>query len=245
MLKTVNFLGVKVGAFTIDEIVERIVGYALEGKRKFITYLNAHCANIACVDQEYRLILNKADFVYAEGQGVVWASRFLGTPLPQRVNILDFFDKLSQELSIRKITIFLLGGKRGVAKKVEEVLKKKGLIIVGSREGFFTKDDEEGIVREINALCPDILIVGMGSPKQEKWIYSYLNELDVHLCWAVGAAFDWLSGHRKRAPKWMIRCGLEWLHRLCQEPKRLYKRYLFGNFLFIYHFLRFKFKKKI
>ncbi len=240
MRKIINFLDIEVGALTSNDIVEKILEYAIKGKGKFITYLNAHCVNISFFDFEYREILQKADLVYAGGQGVVWAARFLGTPLPERINILDFFDILVQELKERKITIYLLGGREGTVKKTEEALKSKGLKIVGSRDGFFAKSEEQEIIQEINTLKPNILMVGMGVPKQEKWIYNHINMLNVNLCWSVGAAFDWLSGQRKRAPRWMSKFGLEWLYRLCQQPKRLWKRYLLGNLLFIHHVLKYK-----
>jgi len=240
MHKIVNFLDIKISALTLDEIVEKILEFAIFGKRKMVTYLNANCVNISFTDFEYKKILQKSDLVYAGGQGVVWASKFIGSPLPERVNILDFFDILVRKLRDKKITIYLLGGRVEIVKKTEGVLKKKGLKIVGSRDGFFDKTEEMEIIQEINFLKPDILMVGMGVPRQEKWIHNYLNKLDVNLYWAVGAAFGWLSGYRKRAPIWMIRCGLEWLYRLYQEPKRLWRRYLIGNFIFIYHVLRWR-----
>lgn len=230
-------LGIKVSAINKIEISNKILEFALTGKNKFITYLNAHCVNISFTDFKYREILQKADLVYAGGQGVVWASRFLGEPLPERVNILDFFDSLAEELRKRQVTVYLLGNKSGIVKKTEEALRGKGLKIVGSKCGFFNPDEEAGIIEEINALQPNILMVGMGIPRQEKWIQAHIHELNVNLYWAVGAVFDWLSGQRKRAPAWMIRCGLEWLHRLCQQPRQLWKRYLIGNIIFVYRVL--------
>ena len=136
-----------------------------------------------------------------------------------------------------------MGGKSHIVKKTEEALKGEGLKIIGSKNGFFDKTEEKEIIREINILKPDILMVGMGVPKQEKWIDRHLQELDVNLCWALGAAFDWLSGQRKRAPRWMIKCGFEWIHRLYQQPKRLWKRYLIGNLVFIYYVLSWKIRE--
>jgi len=201
MHKIVNFLDIKIGVLTLNEIVEKIIEYALTGKGKFMTYLNAHCVNISFSDFEYKIILQKADLVYTGGQGVVWALRFLGTPLPERVNILDFFDILIRELRDKGITIYLLGGKSYIVKKTEEALKRKGLKIIGSRDGFFDKIEEKDIIREINILKPNILMVGLGVPKQEKWIQSHLHELNTNLCWAVGGAFNNLSGLLKRAPE--------------------------------------------
>lgn len=239
----IDFFDIKIGVLTLDGIVSRVLELTAAGRRGFITYFNAHCLNVSFNDHEYKKILRSADLVYAGGQGIVWASRFLGMPLPERVNILDFFDKLAKQLTGRKISIYLLGGEKNIVKNTEAVLRKKGLDIAGARRGFFTQEEEKDIIREINALRPDILMVGMGVPKQEKWICGHLDELDVSLCWAVGAAFEWISGYRKRAPKWMIRFSLEWLHRLYQQPRRLWSRYLLGNFLFIYRVLRLKLKK--
>lgn len=238
----IDFFDIKIGALTRDEMVNKILELTASDKRSFITYINAHCFNVSFSNQEYKKILNAADLVYAGGKGIVWASRFLGSGLPERVNILDFFDKLEKELINRKISIYLLGGEKDVVKGAKAVLKKRGLNIIGARHGFFSKEEEKDIIKEINVLRPNILMVGMGVPKQEKWIYSYLNELDTKLFWAVGAVFEWLSGYRKRAPEWMIKSGLEWLHRLYQQPVRLCSRYLLGNLIFIYHVLRLKFK---
>ena len=240
MNKKISFLGIGINVLSREEIINTLLGLAKEGRQRTAIYLNAHCVNISFTDFEYREILEKADLVYAGGQGVVWASRFLGAPLPERINILDFFDSLAEELSKRQITVYFLGNKSDIVKKAEDALKSKGLKVVGSKCGFFNKDEEVEIIKEINALQPNILMVGMGIPRQEKWIQAHIHELNVNLCWAVGAAFDWLSGKRKRAPRWMIECGLEWLHRLCQQPKQLWKRYLIGNIIFIYHVLKWK-----
>jgi len=242
MDKKISFLGIKVNVLGKKEIVDFLLRFAKGERRRAVFYLNAHCVNIACSDQEYRSILNKADLVYAEGQGVVWSSKFLGMPLPERTNILDFFDALAKELKDNKIKIYLLGETEDLIRKAEEILKNDGLQIVGSHDGFFDKIEEGEIIKEINILKPDILMVGMGVPKQEKWIYKHLDELNVNLCWAVGAAFEWLSGQRRRAPRWMVKYGLEWLHRLYQQPGRLWKRYLFGNVIFLYRILSWKLK---
>lgn len=240
MRKIINFLGIEVGALTRSEIVEEILNYAISGKTKFITYLNAHCLNTALTDNEYKRILQKAELVYAGGQGVFWAARFLGAPLPERVNILDFFDVLVRELREKKITIYLLGGMDDVVKKAQGKLKNLGLAVMGSRNGFFNKAEEPEIIREINSLKPDILMVGMGVPIQEKWIYSHLNELDVKLCWGVGGVFKIFSGDLKITPKWISNCGMEWFYLGLQDPARLFKRYLIGNLIFIHHVLKYQ-----
>jgi N-acetylglucosaminyldiphosphoundecaprenol N-acetyl-beta-D-mannosaminyltransferase len=178
------------------------------------------------------------DLVYIGGQGVIWAGRFLGIPIPERVNVLDFFDELVKELKIRKTTIYLLGEKDSVIQKTADILKKKGLNIVGTHNGFFDEAQEKFIIQEINKLQPVILMVGMGTPKQEKWMFKHKTNLNVRLCWGVGGVFKLLCGDLKKAPKWVSNCGLEWLYLGLQDPKRLFKRYLIGNFIFVYHILR-------
>lgn len=130
----------------------------------------------------------------------------------------------------------------GSTEKVKEKLQQKipSLNIVGEYHGYFDKENNKEIVNKINNCRPNILLVGMGTPKQEEWIYQNHYHLNVSLCWAVGGLFDFISGKIKRAPLWMLHCHLEWLYRLCQEPKRLWKRYIVGNLKFIYRVLKFK-----
>jgi len=243
MKDKVSILDIKINPLNRNDIVNTLLEFTKGGQPKTAFYLNAHCVNIAYSDEEYRSILNKSDMVYAGGQGVVWASRFLGEPLPERVNILDFFDLLFKGLKKQQTTIYLLGGRKEVIKKAEETLKNKGLKIVGSRSGFFDTTEED-IIREINFLKPDILLVGMGVPRQEKWISAHLNGLNVHLCWAVGGVFNLFAGNLKKAPRWISDCGLEWLYLGIQDPKRLFRRYLFGNIIFVYRVVKEKFNKK-
>lgn len=238
MIKKAKFLDINVCCLTKKEIIDVLLEFTQSNIPKTVFYLNAHCVNLAFRDPQYKEILNKADLVYPGGQGVVWGSRLSGIVLPERTNILDFFNSLASGLKEKETTIYLLGGRKEVVNGAAQRLKKIGLKIIGNRDGFFDQTQEKEIIREINALKPNILIVGMGVPKQEKWITNHLNELNVSMCWAVGAAFEWLSGYRKRAPAWMIKLGLEWLHRLYQEPKRLWKRYLWGNLVFIQHVLQ-------
>lgn len=242
-MKKISISGINICVVNRKEIIDELLGFAMGGRVKTAYYLNAHCFNLVCLDKEYADILNRSDLVYAGGAGIIWASRVLGTPLPERVNILDFFDELAAELIDKKITIYLLGEKIETIKKVEAELKRIGLNIVGSRDGFFIKDEEKGVINEINVLKPDILMVGMGVPKQEKWINCHSNELDVKLCWAVGGVFKIFSGELKHAPRWIIDCGLEWLYLGLQDPVRLWRRYFIGNVVFIYHIVRCKLNK--
>ncbi|MBN1869565.1 MAG: WecB/TagA/CpsF family glycosyltransferase [Candidatus Omnitrophica bacterium] len=238
-----SLLGIKINAVNRTDIVRILIDYSKEGCKRTAFYLNAHCVNLAYADPEYKDILNRSDLVYAGGMGVVWASRFLGETLPERVNILDFFDVLVGELKANHTKIFLLGGTQEVVKQAEASLKNRGLDVLGSRSGFFSEAQEDDVIREINALKPDILMAGLGVPNQEKWIWRHRQELDVNLCWAVGGVFDLIAGRLKWAPAWMRRSGLEWLYLSFQSPKRFLKRYLFGNPLFIYRVFRAKFTR--
>lgn len=228
------FSGLKINLLNRNDIINTLIEFAKGGRARTAFYLNAHCVNISFTDSEYKKILQKADLVYADGQSIVWAARFLGVPLPERVNIEDFFDDMIRILKEKEITIYLLGGRLNTVKKTEYMLINKGLKVAGSCHGFFDKNEEVEIIKEINVLHPDILMVGLGVPKQEKWIQEHMHELNTNLCWAVGAAFDWLSGSRKRTPRLIVKCGLQWLCRLCRHPKGLWKRCLIGNPIFVY-----------
>ncbi|MGE5308475.1 MAG: WecB/TagA/CpsF family glycosyltransferase [Deltaproteobacteria bacterium] len=237
MGETVSLLGIRVHSLNKEGMVDAIVRLTESPRPACAFYINAHCVNIACSDPDYRSALNAADLVYSGGMGVIWAASFLGAPLPERVNILDFFDKLAEKLRERKTPVYLLGGEPDVSAAAGRALKERGLNIVGSSQGFLDASEEAKVIREIRELRPALLIVGMGVPKQERWIMAHRGSLNVNLCWGVGAAFEWLSGRRDRAPGWMVRNGLEWLHRLYQQPSRLWKRYLVGNPVFVYRVL--------
>lgn len=238
MRKKIDILGVKVDNLSKEELQENIS----ELKTKTVMYVNANSINIAQKDREYKEILNSADIVYPDGQGVIWAARVFGYRLKERMTAADFFYQVCKKISKKKIKLYLLGSHPGIAKKVKERLKQNIplLNVIGTHHGYFDKEEEKRIVGEINNLKPDILVVGMGTPKQEEWIYYNRHCLSVSLCWAVGGLFDFISGKIKRAPRWMLHCHLEWLSRLLQEPKRLWKRHTVGNLIFVYRVLKFK-----
>jgi len=205
-----------------------------------VTYLNAHCSNLAARDAEYRAAVNRFGLVYADGQGVVWASRALGAPVPERVNAGDFIPDFCRLCAIEGIRLFLLGSYQGVPERAAQTWSKAapGLAVAGTRHGFFTPEEEESVAAAINAARPDILIVGMSAPRQELWALRWAERLHVPVIWCVGALFEYFSDTRPRAPVWMRRAGLEWLFRLALEPRRLWRRYLVGNARFVWRVLR-------
>jgi N-acetylglucosaminyldiphosphoundecaprenol N-acetyl-beta-D-mannosaminyltransferase len=137
-------------------------------------------------------------------------------------------------------SIFFLGGERGVAEASANKLKVlyPGVSIVGTGHGYFDKSRSDKVIEEINRCEPDILLLGIGSPLQEKWMHRHRREIDAPVCWAMGAALDFVSGKVRRGPKWMTDNGLEWAFRFIVEPKRLWARYLVGNPLFMFHVLK-------
>lgn len=238
-----NILGIPITALSLTEIPEAVSSFiAAPGKKTFF-YVNAHALNLASQDSVYREILKKATLVYSGGIGPVLASKFLGEPLIERTPTPDFIDKILFKAQARRWSIYLLGAKEQSLQGAIDILKQRfpKLIIAGVHHGYLSNHEGKKILEDINLLKPKILFVGMGSPKQEKWIAQNLNKADAEVFWAVGALFDVISGKLPRAPFWIRKLYLEWLYRLYQEPKRLWKRYTLGNLEFIYRV----FKEKI
>ncbi|MBX7246123.1 MAG: WecB/TagA/CpsF family glycosyltransferase [Candidatus Sumerlaeaceae bacterium] len=221
-----------IGAF-LDGI--QAIKAAQSARPLFVTYLNAWCSNIAGRDPEYAQILRNADAVYADGQAIVWASRILGSPLPERVNAADFILDFCREAARRHVSVHLLGSANGVAAKAADTFLSAApsLHITGADSGYF-HDNKGEILRKINSSAPDLLILGLGVPMQEKWAMAHLEELNVRAIWCVGAMFEYHGKARARAPVWIRKAGLEWLFRLVLEPGRLWRRYLVGNCVFLH-----------
>ncbi len=212
-----------------------------EGKKTFF-YINAHCLNIALNNNEYKDILKQASLVYSGGIGPVLASRFLGQPLEARTPTPDFIEDVFAYGQTKNWSVYIIGAKDQSLQKTVGILKAKfpKLDICGFHNGYFGEQENQRIIQEINFLHPTMVIVGMGTPKQEKWIKDNMYLIDTKVFWAVGAMIDVISGELPRAPLFMQKLNLEWLHRLCQEPKRLWKRYLIGNLLFIGYVIKYK-----
>lgn len=244
-LNKIEFLGIKITRCAINEFIEYVLQAAQIRQKTFITYVNAHCVNFAFRDADYRQILQQADVVYADGQAIIWAARFLGERLPERVNAGDFFPEFVRRCATANLKLFLLGSYPGVASSVAERLQRQipELEIVGTHHGFITPAEEPELVSRINNSGADILLVGMGVPRQEKWAFSQLERLAVPVVWCVGALFEYYGGHRARAPQWVRRCGMEWLFRLILEPRRLWRRYILGNPEFVWRVLVARLKK--
>ena len=238
--------GVPVHALSTGEFLDTLLDRAKQDKQSFlITYLNAHCINTCFKDENYARIIEQADLVYADGQAVVWASRILNQPLPERVNAGDFFTRFCRECVKEGLSLYFLGSQKGVASKAAEKMKSRapGLNVVGFHHGFFDESEAGQIVSGINMARPSILLVGMGVPHQEKFAARYLKELGAPVVWCVGALFEYYADVRPRAPLWMRRLGMEWLFRLVVEPRRMWRRYLLGNPAFLVKLIKYRFFK--
>ncbi|MCX7717779.1 MAG: WecB/TagA/CpsF family glycosyltransferase [Candidatus Sumerlaeaceae bacterium] len=241
MREPVDFLGIPIVPWTTDEFEMWITDRASDTKGQrpvFVTYLNAWCSNVAARDPEYADILRAADAVYADGQAVVWASALLRRPVPERVNAADFIVDLCQRFARAGVSIYLLGSQDGVAARAAEALTRQapGLRVVGAAGGYWS-DNGSAAAAAVAAARPDVLLVGLGVPMQEKWAWSRRPEFHARVIWCVGAMFEYFGGARARAPRWVRRAGLEWLFRLILEPRRLWRRYLVGNAVFVWRVL--------
>lgn len=187
-----------------------------------------------------------SDIIQADGQSVIWASKLLDNPLIERVAGIDLISEIMEIAYRKKRKVYFLGAKeevvRAVAKKYENLYGKE--IIAGYRNGYFNHYNSFDIAKEIAAKNPSILLVGMTSPFQEKFLYTNKEILEsINFKMGVGGSFDVIAGKVKRAPLWMQTSGLEWLFRFLQEPGRMWKRYLIGNTKFIILVLKEKLKK--
>lgn len=211
---------------------------SLSGNNKItFFYLNSYSFYLAHKSTVFRDALNKSNFIIADGYSIVWLiRRVYKINIEKVVFTYFFFDKLANLFSEGNTRIYLLGSSQEVIEKSAELLiKKYKLNIVGFSNGFFEIDvGSKKIIEEINSTLPDVIIVGMGMPKSEVWIQNNLNQLNARVIFSVGGFFDFLTGKNKIAPKWLYNSGLEWIHRLIQEPRRLFKRYLIANSYLIY-----------
>jgi len=241
---TVEVLGVNVDKITLSEFLDTIEQAVQNREHAIIAYVNIHAINLAYSLPWFREFLNQCDLVCCDGFGVKWGVRLLGHRLPSRFAAPDWLPLLAQRCATRHYTLYLLGARPGVAERAGHRLRAEypQLNIVGVHHGHFDHSpgsaDTEAVVRAINEVSPDILLIGFGMPLQEQWLKDNWDRLQVRVALPIGAAFDFLSGHVPRGPRWATDRGLEWLTRLFTEPRRLWHRYLIGNPLFLLRIVR-------
>jgi N-acetylglucosaminyldiphosphoundecaprenol N-acetyl-beta-D-mannosaminyltransferase len=239
----VNILGVRVDQVSLDALIKFMIETSLQGRKAVVANVNVHAMNLAYEQTWFRHFLNDSEMVFCDGFGVKWAAKLFYGFLLYRLTFLDWFYLFADRCAESGVTIYLLGGKPGVAESAASVLtsKRPSLKIVGTHHGYFDKSrdssEQHTIIDEINQLQPNILAIGLGMPFQEKWIQENFGNLNVNIVLPGGAFLDFISGTLQRSPNWMTDHGFEWLGRLIIEPRRLWKRYLLGNPLFIFRVL--------
>jgi N-acetylglucosaminyldiphosphoundecaprenol N-acetyl-beta-D-mannosaminyltransferase len=219
------------------ELLQTISAWASGRQTRRVMYVNAHVVNQSRVTPGLGDALRRADLVYCDGYGVRLAARVLSRPVPHRMTGADWIWGLATLCQLSEQPIYLLGSEPPIAREAAERLRRyyPGLEVVGAHHGYFDLDSphNERVIEHINIHAPRIVLVGMGTPKQELWVDRYADRLDGAVVWTVGALFDYVSGHVPRAPRWLADNGLEWIFRLAIEPQRMWRRYLLGNPIFL------------
>jgi N-acetylglucosaminyldiphosphoundecaprenol N-acetyl-beta-D-mannosaminyltransferase len=243
-LPAVTLLGVRIHAITLDQLLDQIERYVQQRQHALIAYANVHGVNLACEQPWFRDFLNQSDIVFCDGFGVKWGARLLGQQIPHRFTPPDWIDQLAALCARNGYRLFLLGARPGVAERAAQRLREAHpeVQVAGVHHGYFDKtpgsQENEAVVRSINAAQPDVLILGFGMPLQERWLQENWPHLAAHVALTGGAVFDYIAGEVRRGPRWMTDNGLEWLARLLIEPQRLWRRYLMGNPVFVWRVLR-------
>ncbi|MBD3843043.1 MAG: WecB/TagA/CpsF family glycosyltransferase [Campylobacterales bacterium] len=240
MQNRINIFNCPIDTYTMEETVSKI-----DESIKSKTHLHHVVVNAAKLvhmqsDKELHKSVVSCDIINPDGQAVVWASRFLGQPLKERVAGIDLMQNLVKLASEKGYKVFFFGAKeevvKGVVDKYTEIYSED--IIAGYRNGYFKKEEEESIAKQIADSKADILFVAISSPTKEIFLNTYKDIIDTPFIMGVGGSFDVVAGKVSRAPVWMQNAGLEWFYRFLQEPRRMWKRYLVTNSLFIWYMLK-------
>jgi N-acetylglucosaminyldiphosphoundecaprenol N-acetyl-beta-D-mannosaminyltransferase len=227
--------GLQLDALTLPEVVDMCESCIDDHSSMTVGVVNAAKVVNLRSDEVLRDSLVHCDVLLADGQSVVWASRLLGEPLPERVAGIDLFEALLERGDRERRSVYLLGAKPEILARLVDVIGARwpGLRILGSRDGYFNDDEAPEVAAEIAASGADMLFLGMTSPKKEIFLAKYGAELGIPVLHGVGGSFDVLAGVTRRAPIGWQRLGLEWAYRLAQEPRRMWRRYLRTNSAFL------------
>lgn len=234
MADTIQFLNFCFDRMPPKEAVELLLARLLSRQGGRIYYANAHTMVTAAKDQALTQALEYKDLLLADGSGVRWGSALLGTPLTHNLNGTDLVPALCEAGESEKLSVYLLGGKPGVAEEAAANLAKDypDLVIAGTQHGYYPQEEAPQVLAAIREARPHLLFVAMGVPLQEIWIHQHADQLPGIACMGVGGLFDFIAKRVPRAPLWVRETGMEWLWRMMIEPGRLWKRYLIGNFVF-------------
>ncbi len=242
----IEILGIPYACVDADSALAEAERLYEEEAPAWIAIENVHGVNIAVSDPAHKDVLRRANLRLNDGKGVMLGARIQGRRFPVDLNGNFFSPLLLRRAAERGWPVFFLGAAPGVAQRAGDRLTESipGLRIVGVRDGFFKRDQEEEVVEAIRATEPGLLMVGMGNPLQEQWLDRNIAATGARLGVTVGAFFDFQAGEMPRAPAWMNSAGLEWVYRLTKEPRRLWRRYLIGNPLFLWRVARDRLAKR-
>ncbi len=225
MRETINILGVHIDRLTQAQALEKLTGFLATPQTDYVFTPNSEIIQMAYKDTAFAALLNSASMNTADGIGVVYASKILGMPLKERVAGFDLMCAFMGVCEEKGARVFLFGSKEGVAKEAADELMRRHprLNICGMRNGYFTAEDNNSIIEEMNAANPDVILVCLGAPKQEKWIFDNAAKLSAKILMGCGGSLDVLAGRVERAPEKWQKAGLEWAYRLKKEPKRFWR----------------------
>jgi exopolysaccharide biosynthesis WecB/TagA/CpsF family protein len=241
-LNKINLFNFDIISDTKDNLLDTIFN---SGKHT-VSFLNAHCINLAVNNSIYRWALSKSSVILPDGSGMSLAAKLNGNSIMQNLNGTDLFPSIVLGAAERNLKVFFFGSQPDVANQAALRAKtiSPDLIVAGTRHGFYQSHEEAQIIEEINASGADILLVALGVPQQEIWIARNRHRLNARVVFGVGAQFDFWSGRISRAPLLLRKTGLEWTWRLAMEPKRLFKRYIIGNPIFVWRAVKDSIVKK-
>jgi N-acetylglucosaminyldiphosphoundecaprenol N-acetyl-beta-D-mannosaminyltransferase len=229
----VDILGVGFDPVDLDGAAGRVADLVERGTPSLVVTANTEIVMTARRASDLAALLAGAALVVPDGVGVVWASRYLGRPLPARVPGIELAERLLREAVRRRWPVYLLGGRPGVAEEAGARLTAAypGLAIAGCAHGYFGSAEEAAVVRAVRAAGPVLLLAGLGTPRQERWLARQLPALGVPVAMGIGGSLDVWAGRAQRAPRLMQTFGLEWLYRLSREPRRLRRQLTIPHFM--------------
>ncbi len=242
-MNSIDILGVKINNMNMNETVNAVKDLLQLNRPSLIFTPNSEIIYMAKNNDDFKKILNSSDINTADGIGVVYAAKILNTPIPERVAGYDLSRELLKVMNENKLSLFLFGGKPGVADIAKENINSKypDINICGTENGYFENSDK--IIEHINQKNPDFLFVCLGAPKQEKWIYENKDKLNCKVMMGIGGSLDVYANVAKRAPKIFIKLNIEWLYRLFKNPSRIGRMMSLPKFAFAV--IKYKHKKKV
>jgi N-acetylglucosaminyldiphosphoundecaprenol N-acetyl-beta-D-mannosaminyltransferase len=230
----INILGCAIDNLSMSETLERVGEIVRSGTPHQHVAVNADIVVKGHHNRAFREIINRSDLINADGMPVIWASRLLGCRLKERVAGIDLFERLIERAALEGWSVFLLGARQAVVKRLAAVLLERHptLRIAGFRDGYWSHDETADVLAAIYHAKPQLLFVAMPSPRKEQFIALCQGAVGVPFAMGVGGTFDVVAGATKRAPVWMQRTGFEWFYRFMQEPRRMFRRYFIEDMYF-------------